>query len=114
MPFAKGYKKGAKTGGKVKGSKHKSTLIREKILNLDDFKEPLMDVWNEFLYSEDKDDRKFASKEIPKYVFPQKRELSGSFNGTMIINTNPKIGQPVISENSNNAIEEKPPELLPE
>lgn len=45
--------------------------------NLDSLKPEVFQVWKKLLKSKTKDDRKFAVREISKYVYPQKREHSG-------------------------------------
>jgi len=63
------------------GRKHKKTLIKEKLglNNLQDLELDLVKGWYELLYSKSKTDKRFALKEISRYVFPVKKEITGSF-----------------------------------
>lgn len=45
--------------------------------NLDSLKPEVFQVWKRLIKSRSKEDRKFAVKEVSKYVYPQKREHSG-------------------------------------
>lgn len=73
-----------------KGIKHRNTIIKEKleIREIDDLKETVLKNFKEFSESEDKRDREFATKEIAKYVFPQKREHSGKISHIFNVNIN--------------------------
>ena len=65
-----------------KGIKNKSTVIKEKlgIQNIEDLKEDVLKVWYELITSTNPDDKKFASKEISKYVFPTKKDITASLS----------------------------------
>ena len=74
------FKKGnIKAKGK-QGKKHKSTLIKEKLglKNLYELEQDLIKGWFEMLHSKSKADKRFALKEISRYVFPIKREIKES------------------------------------
>ena len=60
-----------------KHGKNKSTIVKERLdpKNIEDLKEDVLKVWKEFIKSLDIDDRKFASKEISKYIFPTKKDI---------------------------------------
>lgn len=76
------FKKGnIKAKGK-QGKKHKSTLIKEKLglNNLYELEQDLIKAWYEMLHSTNKTDKRFALKEISRYVFPVKKEITGSFS----------------------------------
>jgi len=63
------------------GKKHKATLIKEKLglNNLYELEQDLIKAWYEMLHSTNKTDKRFALKEISRYVFPVKKEITGSF-----------------------------------
>lgn len=62
------------------GKKHKSTLLKEKlgINNLYDLEKDLIKGWYELLHSSNKTDKRFALKEISRYVFPVRKEIRES------------------------------------
>jgi len=47
------------------------------VLRIDDFKNILLNEWEKFLTSDDKEDRKFALKELSQYVFPKNIKVTG-------------------------------------
>jgi hypothetical protein len=71
------FKKGNRTAAAKQGRKHKSTLIKAKlgINNLHDLEQDLIKSWYEMLHSKCKTDKRFALKEISRYVFPMKKEV---------------------------------------
>ncbi len=75
------FKTGNTTAKHKAGKKHKRTLIKEKLglNNLQDLEQDLINGWYELLNSNSKTDKRFALKEISRYVFPVKKEVSGSF-----------------------------------
>jgi hypothetical protein len=74
------FKKGNNKAKGKQGKKHKSTLIKEKLglKNLYELEQDLIKAWYEMLHSTNKTDKRFALKEISRYVFPVKKEISGS------------------------------------
>jgi len=74
-PSEKGRIGGLKNKGRLKNK----TLIKEKLGldNIEDMKEDVIRVWHECINSNNSKDKQFAAKEMSKYIFPQKRELSG-------------------------------------
>ena len=86
MPkFEKGHKK---LGGIVKGQKANKTLLKEAmgITGIEQLKKKTLENLNEFLDSTDKQTKMFATKEVAKYNFPQKREHSGEINTNVTVN----------------------------
>lgn len=80
MPFKKGH---SKTGGIKKGGKHKRTKLKqelgiEAIKNIDQFKLKLIENWNEFLDSDDKNVKLVATRDLSKFVFPSKKQIETS------------------------------------
>lgn len=71
------FKPGNKVAKHKTGKKHKATLIKEKlgINNLNDLEKDLLKAWYEMLHSKCKTDKRFALKEISRYVFPIKKEV---------------------------------------
>ncbi len=59
------------------------TLIKQKlgIENIEDLKKDVLQVWGELIKSANTKEKVIAAKEMSKYIFPQKRELSGELNG---------------------------------
>ena len=75
MPYQKGKKK---TWGIKKGGKHKKTILKEKlgletINKIDQFEPKLIENWNEFLNSDDKNVRFISTRDLSKLVFPSKK-----------------------------------------
>ena len=60
------------------GKQHKTTVVKEKLglKNLQELEADLINTWYELLHSKNKNDKRFAVKEISKYVFPVKKEVS--------------------------------------
>ena len=61
------------------GKKHKRTIVKQKLGldNLYDLEEDLIKGWYKMLISKSKTDRRFALKEISRYVFPVRKEITG-------------------------------------
>ena len=55
-------------------------LAKLGIKNIEDMKTDVMAVWAEFIHGTD-EQKAFAAREMSKYIFPQRRELSGELNG---------------------------------
>lgn len=73
----KGNPEKAREKGRLKrGCKHKTTIVKEKlkITEIEDLKETVLKNFYELSNSKDKKMKALASKEIAKYIFPQKRE----------------------------------------
>lgn len=84
-------KKKASAAGKKssnKGQKQRRTIVKEKlgVNNIEDLKDDVLRVWTELLQSTNEDNRKFASKEISKYVFSTKKETNIDLNAKGNIN----------------------------
>lgn len=79
--FDKGHKK---VGGKVKGSKHKTTKVKEALglKNIEDLKEKVLQNWFEFIADGNKQIRLIATKEISKYLWATKKEVNMGLNET--------------------------------
>ena len=80
MPFEKGKKK---TGGIKKGGKHKKTILKQKlgietINKIDQFEPKLIENWNEFLNSDDKNVRFISTRDLSKLVFPSKKQIEST------------------------------------
>jgi ParB-like chromosome segregation protein Spo0J len=82
--------KGKKGGLNKRGKKHKTTIVREKleIKEIDDLKETVLKNFQEFANGNDESLKLIASKELAKYIFPQKREFQGKFDGNITVNFN--------------------------
>ena len=82
---------------KSKRGKARKTIIKEmleksdKINNIDELKEAILQVAAECLESPFKRDRQFAVKELAKYIFAQKSQSEVKFSGNIIFQSNPKI-----------------------
>lgn len=74
------FQKGNKVACIQKGTKKKQTIIKEQLGldNIEDLREDSLKVFKEMLSDKDKVKRFLAAKEISKYIFPQKREHSGT------------------------------------
>ncbi len=61
----------------------RATLMKRKlgIENIEDLKKDVLKVWGELIKSANTKEKVIAAKEMSKYIFPQKRELSGELNG---------------------------------
>lgn len=68
------------------GKKHKLTLFREKlgIKNIEDLKDDVLNVWTELLYSNELENRKYAVKEISKYIFSTQKAVEPVNKGVTI------------------------------
>ncbi len=72
------FQPGNQHGKNNLGKKHKKTIMRERIGidNIEQLAPAVIEIWIELLESNIKDDRKFASKEISKYIFSVKKEVT--------------------------------------
>lgn len=70
------FKKGNAIARAKAGKKHKRTLLREKlgIERLEDLRYSVLNVWTELLNSRSMENRKFAAKELSRYLFSMKVE----------------------------------------
>ena len=73
--FEKGHKK---KGGNTKGTKHKKTIVKEAfgVENIEQLKDKCLRNWNKMLDSKNIQVQLIATKEVSKYLFPQKREIN--------------------------------------
>lgn len=82
-PFAKGNSV-AKAN---KGTKKNKTIFKEAVAesagvkSIEDLTGAVIDVYCDLLNTGDKDDKKFAAKELSKYLFPQKRTVDANVKG---------------------------------
>lgn len=77
----KGNPEKAREKGRLKkGHKHKTTIVKEKfeVKEIEDLKQRVLDNFSELSKDKDKQIRILASKELAKYIFPQKRQVDGS------------------------------------
>ena len=73
-----------------KRGKEPRTIIKEKLglNNIEDMKNDVLNVWKLLIAKGTKKEKAFAAKEMSKYLFAQKRELSGELNGKIEIKIN--------------------------
>lgn len=73
--FKKGHKK---IGGKAKGTKHKKTIVKEAlgVKSIDELKDKCLRNWDKMLDSDNLQVQLIATKEVSRYLFPQKREIN--------------------------------------
>ncbi len=67
--------------------KQKRTIIREKleVKEIDDLKQRVLDNFEELSRDKDMQVRAMANRELAKYLFPQKRQIEGKFEGNINI-----------------------------
>jgi len=77
-------------GKNRKGIKHKNTRLRKilGIANIEDLKYDILIVWENLIKYGTKTEKRFAAKELSKYLFPQKREHSGEMNDKIKVEIN--------------------------
>lgn len=74
------FQKGNKVACIQKGTKKKQTIIKEQLGldNIEELRTEVLKVWEKLITSKSDRVRGFAAKELSKYLFPQKREHSGT------------------------------------
>jgi len=71
-----------------KGVKHKSTIVRKKLsfTEISDLKATVIKNFHELCEDKDPRVRAYATKEVARYIFPQKREVSGNLEVGVTMN----------------------------
>ncbi len=72
------FQKGNQTAKLKAGRQHAKTIIKEKLglNNLQEFEGDLLQGWHEMLHSKNINNKRFALKEISRYVFAVKKEVT--------------------------------------
>lgn len=72
------FEKGKRDVGRKKGTKNKHTIVKEAfgVKNIDELKDKCLRNWNKMLDSKNIQVQLIATKEVSKYLFPQKREIN--------------------------------------
>ena len=72
------FEKGKRDVGRKKGTKNKYTIVKEAfgVKNIDELKDKCLRNWNKMLDSKNIHVQLIATKEVSKYLFPQKREIN--------------------------------------
>lgn len=81
MPFSKNHQK---TGGRKKGSKDKKVIVKEALglRGIEDLKEKVLSNWFDFINSSNQQIRLIATKEVSKYLWATKKDVSYGLHET--------------------------------
>jgi hypothetical protein len=65
-----------------KRKKKRKTIVKEQLglKNIDDLKDDVLMIWKELVRKGTKEEKKYAAKEISKYLFAQKKEITGDMS----------------------------------
>lgn len=87
----KGNSEKAREKGRLKkGCKHKTTIVKEKlrVTEIEDLRETVIKNFDDFCKSKDEKLKLLATEKVAKYIFPQKREISGGLEVGLTLNVN--------------------------